>query len=287
MGADAAPRPPTVRVVVDSSSGITDDLARRAGVSVVPLTVTLGDASFPDLVGMAPSAFYEALRQSGARVLTAAPPPAAWAEVYHHAFEDGFTDVVVLGVSASISGVVGHATTAANQCEGGRVTVIDTGQAGGAQALVALAAAEAARGGADREDVLTAATRAASTVHLWMALPSLASLSRSGRLSPDGPGPPGDGVSVITVHEGTIRPVVRRPPTATEVDDALLELAATLDGVTHLMVSHTDNEDQAAALASRLRTCWPRAVVNVTPLSAVVGGHCGPGSLAVAARVTR
>ncbi len=278
-----------VRVLVDSSSGVTPDLARRWNVGTVPLTVTLGEEDFPDLVGMAPTAFYEALGRSSAGVKTSAPSPAAWARAYRDAFDGGCGHVVVLAVSAAMSGVVGHATTAASEFDADRVTIVDTSQAGGAQALVAIAAGRAARDGAEVAEVLSVARQAATEVHLWMALPSLQWLSRSGRLragpAPDRTpsSPPPDRGAVITLQDGTIRPVVPRPDTA-DLDAALLGMVDGLDTVAHLLVSHTDNDDRAIAMAQRLRTRWPAATVDVTPLSAVVGGHCGPGTIAVAVR---
>lgn len=290
-----------VAVVVDSSSGVSRGLARQWGLTTVPLTVSLGDDSFDDLVDTDNDDFYRALRDASGRLSTAAPPPAAWSRCCARAFEAGHEHVVIIGVSSSISGVVAHAATAAKEFDDHRITIMDSGQAGGAQALVAMAAAAAARGGSEADEVVAAATRAATQVHLWMALPNLDALRRSGRVGtgpsgsdngPVGAGPPpgsGAGPMLITLRDGTIQPVGPTPP-GTDAADALaarVAAVASQNGLRHILVSHSDNRDVAVSMAARLRQDCPDVAVDVTPLSAVVGGHCGPGTIGVAVRTAR
>lgn len=265
-----------VAVIADSSSGITPDLARRWGVRIVPLHVSLGDDDFLDLVDLPAGELYGRLAGTASVLRTAAPNPSAWCRAYEQAFADGHESAVVVAVSADISGVADHARVGARDFD--RVTVIDSRHGAGSQALLAALAADAATRGDGHTAVVDAVHAAIPRAHVFLVLATLRHLARSGRIPASTSLPPGH--PVITVHEGRVQPMAVADADEDQAD-TLLRLVADLPTPSRLLALHSDDEQAALWLAGRLRRRYANATVDAAPLSAVVGGHCGPGTLGV------
>ena len=71
-----------VKIVTDSLSDITSDLAEELGVTVVPLTVFFGKESFIDRVTITTEEFYRRLTQGAVWPTTTQPPPGAFLSIY-------------------------------------------------------------------------------------------------------------------------------------------------------------------------------------------------------------
>ena len=65
----------TVKIVTDSLSDITSDMAKELGVTIVPLTVTFGHESFLDRITMTTDEFYRRLAYYPIWPTTTQPQP--------------------------------------------------------------------------------------------------------------------------------------------------------------------------------------------------------------------
>lgn len=177
-----------VVVITDSAAALPAATAEAAGVIQVPHQIALGDRALAEDQLAADGLAEEALAGlAPGQVHTAAPPPGAFLSALEaHAGPDG---AVVVTVGARYSSSYQAALAAAHLFDGTPgsppVEVLDSRTAAGAQALVVLAAARAARHGADLPQVAEAARQAARQVRLVAAVEHLDWLRRSGRL----PGP--------------------------------------------------------------------------------------------------
>jgi DegV family protein with EDD domain len=165
----------TVAIVTDSAAALPSELIERHRIEVVPLWLHIAGATFRD----DELALDEVLAQPAGAVKTAAPAPAEFAERVERARREG--PVVVLTLASSMSAVHQSALIGARSVDA-RVPVIDTRTAAGAQALVVLAAARAAEGGAGVEAVVAAARTAIARVRLVAFVADLERLVASGRV---------------------------------------------------------------------------------------------------------
>lgn len=164
----------SIAIVTDSAAALPADLAARYGISVVPMWLTVHGVPEPE-----GQRSLEALVAED-EVTTSAPTPGEFEQVIKDASRthDG---VVVLTIASSMSATY-HSAALASQSVGGPVRVVDTATAGGAEALVVLAAAEAARAGASLDDVEARARAVLDRVRLVATISSLDHLVRSGRV---------------------------------------------------------------------------------------------------------
>jgi DegV family protein with EDD domain len=167
-----------------------------------------------------------------------------------------------------------------------RVGVVDSTTVAGAEGLVVLAAAEAARRGADLDEVERVARRAAEDVRLVALVPDLGAIARSGRLS--------DAVVrlagrarvrvVIELARGRIRPL--RPRIGGDPLDPLMARwrASRRRGSLDVAALHALDEPGALQLLERVSREFAPRTSFVAPFAASMIAHTGPGLLGLAWR---
>ncbi len=162
-----------VAIITDGAASLPAELANEFGIVVVPMWLELEGRE----VRESECSLDEVLRAD--HVTTSGPSPGDFEAAVAPLLTAG--DVVVLTIAASMSSTYQSAMLAAKDL-GERVRVIDTTTAAGAEGLVALEAARAARAGGDLDAVEAAARRAIARVRLIATVPSLDHLVRSGRV---------------------------------------------------------------------------------------------------------
>jgi len=165
----------SVAIVTDSAAALPEALAAQWGITVVPMWLTIDGHA--ELEGTRPLAALT--EQPG--VLTSAPAPGEFEAAVKDA-QRGADSVLVLTLAEAMS-ASNEAARVGTASFDDNVAVVDTGSAAGGQALVVLAAAEAAsRPGATLADVVRRATWVAQRVRLVATLSSMDHLVRSGRV---------------------------------------------------------------------------------------------------------
>jgi DegV family protein with EDD domain len=269
-----------VVVVTDSSARLPDELRRQWAIRQVPLHVLLNDTDLRDGVDDIPDDIHDY-----GDATTAAATPAELAEIYRQALADSGGDgVVAVHLSAALSGTIRAAATTAAQI-GPAVRVLDSKSAAMNTGFVALAAARAARDGADLDTVAAAAAAAVGRNHGFIVVHQLDNLRRSGRIGGAGAWlgtklslKPllriDDGKLVLAQRVRTVSKAV-----ATMIDrvcDVVEERSASI--AVHHVANPDGAENLAAALAERLPGCGPAIVTDLGPVLAL---HVGAGALGV------
>ncbi|GAA3694408.1 DegV family protein [Microlunatus aurantiacus] len=279
-----------VAVVTDSTSSLAPDVADRAGVVVVPLQVIVDGTSRPESFRpsagtLSPGAVAAALRE-GRTVSTSRPSPEAFDLAYAAAAERGATSIVSVHLSGAISSTVDAAELAARSASI-PVTVVDSRTVAAACGFAALAAASAARYGAGAEEVAGIARRRAAGASTYFCVESLEYLRRGGRIGA-AQALLGSALAVkplLTVTDGRITPYERvrtMSRALARLEELALEALTGSTGGADVAVVHLDNRSAADRLARTLRGRDAGGVsVTVSEISAVLGVHCGPGTVGV------
>lgn len=279
-----------VAVVTDSTSSMVPSVANEAGLVVVPLQVIVDGRSRPesfrpDLGSMTPGAVAAALRE-GRSVSTSRPSPEAFASAYESAAAAGASAVVSVHLSAGISGTCDAALTAARSASL-PVVVVDSRTVAPACGFAALAAARVARAGGSPEEVAETARQRAAAASTWFCVENLDYLRRGGRIGA-AQAMLGSALAVkplLTVTDGKIAPF-ERVRTMSRALGRLEQLAVgALDEVgdagADVAVVHLDNRSAADRLARVVsgHAALDPEDVTVSEVSAVLGVHCGPGTV--------
>jgi DegV family protein with EDD domain len=269
-----------VQVVTDSTSDIPPEVARAAGIEVVPLTIRFGREVFADGVQLSGEAFYERLRTCVELPTTSAPSPGDFLEVYRRAVAAG-RQVLSIHISALVSATYSSAVLAAQEFPG-QVHVVDSRNVSMAVGWVALRAAAAARTGASIEAVREMVEDLLPRAHLYAVLGTLENLRRGGRLGRAAAflGTVLQVKPVLTIHNGEVSPVekVRLINRALE---RLVDIAKDHAPIEHLAVAQTDAPGTIEQLRQLLAERMPELEFISYRAGAIIGALAGPGAVAL------
>ncbi|MEU7021795.1 DegV family protein [Streptomyces sp. NPDC046203] len=272
-----------VAIVTDSTAYLPPQALERHDVTVVPLTVVIGDRALEEGTEISARSLAEALQKRRA-VTTSRPAPEVFAAAYRAAAEAGAQGIVSLHLSGEFSGTYDAAVLAAESAPV-PVRVVDTRMVGMALGFCALAAAETVEAGGSLDEAVAAAEKRAVGTSAYFYVDTLDYLRRGGRIGA-AQALLGSALAVkplLELEGGRIelREKVRTASRAiARLEEIAVERAGT--GPVDVAVHHLAAPERAAALAERLRERLPAVRdLQVTEVGAVIGAHTGPGLLAV------
>jgi DegV family protein with EDD domain len=273
-----------VAIVTDSTADLVPADAQARGIAVVPLFVNFGDVRYRDRLDLTREAFYEKLASEKTLPTTSQPTPAMFEDAFRPHVEAG-RPIVCVTITASLSGTINAAHTAARSFPQARIEVVDSGTVAGGLALQAQHASDLARAGAGVEDVVAAVLRGAERLRGYATVPDLSHAVRTGRVSRAQAflGSALKIVPVLRVDSGKIAEHARVRTFARALDtmvDAAANEANRADGA-YLCVIHARAAAEAQRVATKLREKLTRAPVLFETLEAgpVIGTHAGQGAV--------
>ncbi|HTX63900.1 MAG TPA: DegV family protein [Acidimicrobiales bacterium] len=271
-----------VRVVTDSACDLSDELADRYGVDVVPLTIRFGGEELLDRRDLSPTEFWARCKSSPTLPETAAPPPGAFASAYERAATGGAEGIVCLTLSAGVSSTY-QAALAGAESFGGRVPVevVDTRSLTMGQGLMCIAAAELAATGASLEQVTALVRDLVTRTRVLGVVDTLDHLQRGGRIG-GAAALVGSLLSikpVIEVRDGVVEQESKQRTRGRALDYLAAKVAADAP-LLRLAVCDGAAPD-IDAIVGRLRRIEVAHDLVVTDLGPIVGAHSGPGSVGV------
>ena len=274
----------TVRIVTDSTSDVTTEMAQGLGVTVVAQNVHFGAQTFKDNVTITPEDFYSMLAKSAELPTTSQASPGEFKEAYDRLGADA-DGIVSLHISSKISGTWNSARLGAAQSTATcPIEVIDSAQASMGLGLVVVATAEAANRGASHAGVVSAARDSVARAQCFCLFETLEYLQKGGRIG-KAQALLGSVLKIkpmIIVRDGEIHPLgkARTFPRALTL---MKQTARDFTPVESLAVMHSTTPEVAKQVADDLRDLLPEGVEpSVTRFGPVLGVHAGPGAIGIA-----
>lgn len=271
---------PDVRIVTDSACDLPPDLVEKARITVVPLEIRFGDATYVDGVDLSPSVFWEMCASSDTLPETAAPPPGAFAAAYQGLADDGADEIVVVNLSGALSATIEAAQQAAREFGAAPVTVIDSRSVSMGLGALVLEAAELAAAGDDAARIEERITAAAAATRVFGALDTLENLRKGGRIGAAQSllGSLLNIKPLIEVRNGVVEPAGRQR-TRGKALAWLVDTVRSHGGLSRLTVMHAACPD-LDVLLDQLAPLYDGEII-VGQIGAVIGSHAGPGTIGV------
>ncbi len=277
---------PSIAVLTDTDSSLSDELASRYGIKQVPINVHFGEETLASNIDIDDAGVFARIDREGVMPTTSAPSPGQFAEAYQEAFYAGADAVVCFCVSGEISGTYNAAVVARDTMADRDISVVDTRTLSMAQGFMAVAAAEAAEEGASRNEIVARAIEVGERSCLYASLATLKYLAMSGRV-----GHLAAGMAtllnvkpILTIQDAKLdlleRVRTRKKAWARVID--LTQEAVGSRSIERMAVIHVDADREAQQFEALLRRALPcPSEIVVSGLSAGLSVHSGRGLVGV------
>ncbi len=276
-------------IFVDSACDISCDILNEWGVKYCSLSLVFSDDPKEYSDYEIPAAdFYNRMR-NGAQPKTSAANMGKFCDAFESIVKDGY-DILYLAFSSGLSATCNFAREAAqeimSQCEGSKITVVDSLCASAGYGLLVKLLVDKKNEGASIDEAVIFAENTKLKVCHWFTVDDLKYLKAGGRIS---------ATTALLGGMLNIKPVMKmdnngklisvskvrgRKAALKAIADLYAETALDKkDGV--VFISHGDCIDDANALADMIKENSGATVQITTYVGPVIGSHSGPGTLAL------
>jgi DegV family protein with EDD domain len=277
-----------VAIVTDSNSGITQDMAKEYGISVIPMPFYIDENTFYEDITLTQSEFYEYLKND-ADISTSQPSPADVTDLWDKLLET-YDEIVHIPMSSGLSGSCQTASMLAQDYEE-KVYVVDNQRISTTMKSSVLDAKAMAEQGYTAKEIYNFLTTTKFDSSIYIMMDTLKYLKKGGRITPAA-------AALATLLK--IKPVLQiqgekldafakcRTPKkgrSTMIDAAVKDAKERFGGIDNvrICVVHTQNQDAAEDFRKELTEIFPLSEeeIPIDVLSLSVACHIGPGCLAI------
>ena len=280
----------SLKIVVDSGSDISPELAEQLGITLLPMKVFFGEKEYLDKVTLSTEEFYEKLIESDTLPTTSQISPYDYENVSKELLKVA-DEVLIMTISSRLSGCYQSACLAAGEFNG-RVKVFDTLNVCVGEMLFVLEAVKMRDAGKTADEIIESLTGDLKKVKLIAMLDTLEYLKKGGRINAAtaiagsllGIKP------VITIYDGEVA-VLGKARGSKNVYNKLVELINDSGKIDfsrpfRFVYSGTDpallNKYITDSLHLLPKTVDPFNPDYTTAIGCVIGTHVGPGAVWVA-----
>ncbi len=273
-------------IITDTDSSLPLELAAQFQIQQVPINILFGEESFKTEIEINDVQLFERIDREGQLPTTSAPSPGQFLEAYQAAFESGADEVLCFTVSGEISATYGAAVAAQDMLPEKNITVVDSRSLSLGQGFIVLKAAELARAGAGRDEIVAGAMRLEKDSGFYAALATLKYLAMSGRVGHLAAGMANvlNIKPILTIQDGKLD-MLEKVRTRKKAWARVVELtAAAVEGreIERMGVVHVAAYEQAEEFAALLQQKIAYSgEIMIADLTAGLAVHSGAGMVGV------
>ncbi len=276
-------------IFTDSASDISPATLSDWGVKMAPLTFRFSDSEHDFLdTEMAPGAFYARMRD-GDTVHTSAVNKEYFKEKFTQILDTG-NDILYLGFSSALSTTFNSARLAKEELEAEaperKIILVDTKSASAGLGLTVYLTVKEKERGAKIEDAASFAKNISAKICHWFTVDDLSYLKRGGRVSST-TAFFGNMLGIKPVlfmdNDGLLKNYSKAIGRHASIEALAAKYGELAEDKTEntVFISHGDSLSDAKLLERMLAEKYGAKVKLITDVGCVVGGHSGPGTLAL------
>jgi len=273
-----------VKVVTDSTAQIEPEVAKRLGITVVPLRVRLGDETFREGVDITAEGFLHKLGRSSLMPSTYPPSVGEFRAVYER-LSRTTEEILSIHVSSKLSRTCANASAAAQtllgRCE---IAVVDSLGISMGLEILATTAAEAAAQGWSLDEIVRLVRGMVPHIYVAFFTKTLEYLEREGRID-KAQALVGTMLNIkpfLVIEDGEIIPLEKVQSCDAAVEK-LFEFVAEFSHIERMAILQSTPELTAETklLIERLEMAFPGVQFPIMVYGPVLACHIGPEGLGV------
>ena len=271
-----------IRIVTDSTCDLPAEVVSKYGITVIPLSINVGEKAYLDGVDISREEFYQRLPNFNPHPKTAAPGPDLFMQTYQRLADEGADAIISMHISETLSATVNSARTAAKEFTRIPVTVLDSTQLSLGMGFLVEQAAQLASAGKTVDEILAALKESMPRTYVFAALNTLEYLKRSGRMN-FALAAFGELLQLKPLlHMNLSNATAHRTRTRSKSMARLFEWLREYAPYERLAIVHAGVEEEARALYALAKSFLPDGEIPIVQITPVLGAHLGIGALGFA-----
>lgn len=270
-----------IKIVTDSTCDLNDELIKKWGIIVVPLSISINGENYLDRVEISPKEFMEKMKASPELPKSSQPPAGEFLKIYDELAAEGY-EIISIHMTGGMSGTVRSAESAA-QMTTAKVNVIDSRFISKALAFQVLEAAEMAADGKTAEEIVSRLDEIRNQTRLFVVVDTLENLVKGGRI--------GKGKAMIgsllnikpiaSLEGGEYTPVSKARSHSQVVKYLRNQFASDVDGKTIKGVGlvHAEGMGLADKIKEAVYEVSGYDNFTIEDTTPIVSTHTGPGAI--------
>lgn len=274
-----------IRIVTDSTADLPAEIREALGVIMVPLKVHIGNETYLDGVELRPDEFYQKLKEASVLPTTSQPSPNDFLQTYQKLAAESHEPILSIHLSSKLSGTYQSALLAQSLMEEqADISIVDSGTASYGMGLLVEAAAEAARQGKSKDEIVALIRDLRKETTLLFLVDTLEYLHKGGRI--------GKAAAVIGSllnikpilsidEEGEVFSMDKARGKKRALARIVELLKERYAGPVRVTVAYAGTPENAEELSALIRGHLEVAALNYTTIGPVIGAHVGGGAVGV------
>ncbi len=272
-----------IKFFADSTMDISPEDVKKYDITLVPITVILGDTPYKDGYELNPEKIYDYVKETGNLPKTSACNAETYKEYWQPALDRG-DEIIHFSFSGDMSTSCAAATTAAGELDG--VSVIDTKNLSTGSGLLLMYACDLREAGETKEEIVRKVTSRVPSVQASFIIDKLNYLYKGGRCS---------GVALFAATALNLKPCIKVKDGKMIVGKKYMgRLGGVLEKYVNDILNEFDNPDYTRifvthtkfppelveAVKARLKQTPFKEIIETTA-SCTITSHCGPNTLGI------
>ena len=276
-----------IQIMTDSASDISQELAAKWNIRVIPLKIYFGEEEYLDGVTLSNRAFYEKLVETDVPPKTSQIPPYEYEQLFAEAVKAG-DEVICFCLSSGVSGSYQSACIAAKDFQDS-VTVIDTKQFCISEYIIVQLACRYRDAGLSAKEIVSRIREELMDAHVIAVFNTLEYLKLGGRLSAASAFA-GNLLSlkpVLTIEDGVVK-VLGKARGSKNSNNLLMQFVEKTGGIDFekpVCLAYAGFSDEVLRKymqdSARLYA-GNEEKLQIAKVGATIGTYSGPGAIALA-----
>jgi len=271
-----------VRIVTDSSADMPPEVVEELGITILPLTIHLGQKSLRDGVDITPADFVARMANTVTPPTTTAPTQKQFEEIFTELTKGG-GEVVSIHASSKLNHTFRNAQRAALPLLGrSKIIVVDSQLITVGLGMLVTAAGRAAARGESLEDVVKLVRGMVPRIYIGFFVETLDYLERGGRIG-KAQAMLGNMLSIkplLILEEGEIV-ALEKVRTRAKAIEKLVEFITEFTHIQKMVVLHGNTPQDVATLIEQTNLLMPNLDISVDHYGPVTATHVGTDALGV------
>jgi len=277
----------SIGLVTDSTCDLPPEIIKKYNIQVVPIVIQVGKKSYLDQVEIKPKDFIHILETSNEKLSTSQPPPAFFTEAYNK-IALKYESIISLHISEQLSGTIQGARIGCKDMKySNKIHIVDSKTSSVALGLLVAEAAQLIQKRFSLEEIINRIKIAADNVKIFISIPTLKYLMRSGRLNKTKGllGTLFNLKPILTINsDGNIveaAKVVGQKRVIYKTVDLAIQFAKRVKNP-RFAIAHVAAPELAQWYSDKIRTIFNSSKVMIAEASPALSVHIGVGGAAIA-----